>query len=425
MAFILEDEEVVKKPESFPQKIHRNLARSGARAVESIVGLPGDILNVATGSGEWLSKKLGATPEEIERLRESRTFLDPSNLFPSSEKIREKVSSKVGDKYLEPKNKVEAFSDDIVSDLAALMIPGKVKAPKSVRLINPFLKKLGIAAAGNIAKEGAKAVGAGEGAQQAIKLGAMVLTGAISRSAPKKLVSDLYKEADASIKGSPRIEAPELNKYVKNLKGELKQGLQAPSEKAVLSSLERLQSKIKNGKIGVKELWSSKRSINEEMAKALFETPAKGAKARAKNLYKGINRELNKELAKYGESNPEFGKAFQSAEDGYRALAKSQVIGNFARKHTNSKYAPMAAYLFKPIFGKIAAPSAATIGGYKGAQILYRISKSPTLRKYYKEVVQAAAQENAGAMNKSLSKLQNSLENTQKTPQNRYKLEEE
>jgi ribosomal protein S20 len=160
----------------------------------------------------------------------------------------------------------------------------------------------------------------------------------------------------------------------------------------------------------VVELWASKRSLNEEMAKALFESPSKGAKARAKNLFKSVNKKINTELDKYAKDNPAFGKAYKSAEEGFAALAQSELLGNFIRN--NAKYSPNSILLYPLIHafpGTSAAAAAGGAGAYKGAQLAYRLAKSKALRTHYKNVLKAAAQGNSGAMNNNLKKMDEEL----------------
>lgn len=431
MAFVLEEEEAVMpsvdfmpqfEQETTSQKIRRGLARSGARGVEAILGLPGDVQELVlslVGSG---ARKLGVPEETVKTAKEfSKDFGILPGLMTSTE-VREKITEPLTGEYLKPRSKAEELSDDIVQDAATLLIP--MKSPKSLKVGKHILKAFGTAAGANAASELAGKLGAEETGKTAAKLGSIMLLGSMGRSSPKKYIQNLYSQAEEAIIGAPKVEAKELGKNLKTLEKGLKKGLGAPSEKAVLSKIIDLQKKIKKGRIGVDELWSSKRSINEEMTKALFDTPSKAAKARAKNLFKQVNRDLNKELAKYGQENKAFGDAFKSAEEGYAALQQSQLLGNFIKK--NAKYTPLSPLLY-PLVQLAPSPTAAgALGGaaaYKTGQIAYRLAKSPTLRKYYSQVLKEASRENAPAMNRALRKLDEELMKTEKTSEGRFILE--
>jgi hypothetical protein len=428
MAFVLEEEEFAsQEPESFLGKAKRGLMRSAARGAEAAVGLPGDIGQSLLSLTEYGAEKLGV-PENIRnKVRDIAPLFVPGTGLPTSEDVKEKITEKRSGEYLKPRSKGEEISDEIVQDAVSLLIPGPGKLPKSAKGFKSLLRSIGIAAGGVGSKEIAKQAGVGEGGQTAAKLGAMLLLGTTGRGGPKKYVGKLYNEAEEAIKGNPKVSASSLEKNLSQLKSSLSKGLEAPTEKAVLSKINALEGKVKNGKIGVDELWASKRSINEELSKALFENPDKASQARAKKLFKKINKDINKELTKYGEQNKDFGKAFRSADEGFATLAKSNKIENFIRK--NSKYSPASALLY-PIMHMAPSPTVgAAVGAataYKGGQLAYRLSKSPTLRKYYKEVLQSAAKENSAAMNRALQKMDKELMKDEKVKpsSSRYVLED-
>jgi hypothetical protein len=432
MAFVLEEEETVAPSKDFmaqfeeettPQKIGRGVARSGARSLETLLGVPGDVQELLLSLVGEGAKKLGVPEETVET---AKKFSKDFGMFPglkTSTEIREKITEPLTGEYLKPKTKGEELSDDIVQDATSLLIP--TKSPKGLKVGKHILRAFGTAAGANLASELAGGLGAEETGKTAAKLGSMMLLGSIGKDSPKKYINNLYSQAEEAIKGAPKIDAKELGKNLKTLEKSLKSGLGAPSEKAVLSKLEELQKKIKKGQIGVDELWASKRSINEEMTKALFDTPSKAAKARAKNLFKQVNRDLNKELAKYGQQNKTFGNAFKNAEEGYAALQQSQLLGNFIKK--NAKYTPLSPLLY-PLVQAVPSPTAAgALGGaaaYKTGQIGYRLAKSPTLRKYYSQVLKEASRENAVGMNRALVKLDEELMKTEKTAEGRFILED-
>lgn len=422
MAYILEEEEVSESPSP---NVLRHLARSGARAVESIGGIGGDLQGVIEGGVDKLGKILGVPEEVRTKGAQIGRKLTPLGAAPTSDEIREKVSRPLGGEFLEPQSKGEEFADEIVGDAAQLLLPIKGKIPFGKKLLTHTLRGLGTAAGANVASSVAGALGADEKGKTATKLGSMLLMGALGRGNPKKYVGNLYKEAEEAIQGAPRVPAHDLRARLRPLERDLQKGLKAPSEKAVLSKIKELNKKMARGTIGIDELWASKRSLNEEMAKALFESPSKGAKARAKNLFKKVNKELNNELNEYGKTNPKFQNAYKNAEEGFAALAQSEVLGNFIRN--NAKYSPNSILLYPLVHAFPGASVAGAAGGataYKGAQLAYRLAKSQALRNHYKNVLKAAAQGNSGAMNRSLKKMDEELMKKQEKTTPRYILED-
>ena len=108
---------------------------------------------------------------------------------------------------------------------------------------------------------------------------------------------------------------------------------------------------------------------------------------------------------KYGQKNPKFGKACKDAEEGYGALAQSQIIGNFLKRHGKT---PKSLLLY-PLVHAFPVPSLGSAVGaaglYKGGQLGYRLAKSSALRTHYKNVLKEASKQNAAGMNRALKKL--------------------
>lgn len=393
--------------ETISEAGRRHILRSTARIGETLAGLPGDIKETILDLTGGLIKKLGFPEERVEKAKELVKQIDPFKL-PTSKEVREDIVEQVTGEYLKPRGKGEALSDEIISDTVALLVP--VGGVKKIQAGTRILRALGTAAGANLAAEGVGVLGGGEKAQTATKLGTMMILGSIRKGGPKKYVNQLYTEAEEAIKGSPKIKVTELRESLRKLEKGLKKGLEAPSEKAVIGKTRALLNKIQGGRIGVDELWASKRSLNEEMAKTLFEAPGKAAKSRARKLFVGMNKEINKELAKYGKKNPSFGRAFKSAEEGYAALQQSNKIGEMLSKKAKYVAKNPLTYIFFPSIAKKAGIALVALPAYKTAQIGYRIAKSPTLRKYYTDVLKAATKENAAAINRSLRKFDEQLE---------------
>jgi hypothetical protein len=250
------------------------------------------------------------------------------------------------------------------------------------------------------------------------------MLGLVGKAKPQQLKSDLYTEAKKSLKDSPKVSSPTLQNTLRRLKKDVSKGLGAPSEKAVLSNVEKLQNKFKNGKIEVEELWASKRSLNEELQKIIVETQDKAAIGRARSLLKTVNIDIGRELKKYGKKNPKFGVPFKEAEEIHGAIEGSKMIGKFIKG--KAKYSPLSPLLY-PIVKNLhssSIPVAVALGGaYKGAQLVYKMARSPTLAKHYASVLKNAAKENAPAMNRSLRQMDQELQKEKnKEDSGRYKL---
>ncbi len=421
MVFVLEEEEtpqgvqvepkegVLKAIGRHAQTIDRHAARSGARAAEAILGTPGDIygtIESALGGG---AKLLGMPEEQVEKASKIASYLSPMGRLPTSTQLKEQITEPLTGEFLKPRGKGEEFADEMVGDAAALIL-SRGRPIKSKRYVKQVLGSIGVSAGANTASEGVGLLGAGEKTQMAVKVGSMMLLGLLGKGKPERYVSKLYKEANDAIKHNPSVDATALTKSVTRLYHELSEGLGAASEKAVMTKIEKLLAKVKNGKINVKELIASKRSLSEEMSKVVFESADRASKSRARKLFKKVSSDIRQEIDIYGKKNPKFGKAYKDAEEGFGALQQSQKVGNFI--HKNAKYSPASVLLYPLVHavGKATFPAlAAGAALYKTAQIGYRLAKSSALRTHYKNVLKHAAQENAPAMNRSLKKLDEAL----------------
>jgi hypothetical protein len=167
-----------EKPETIAGTAVRGIARTGARAVESILGLPGDIIagarGLITSAGESLKQslesKLGQQlPGPTEQPEAVKTPFGEIPV-PTSKLVREKVTEPIAEKilpkdYLKPVGKYERLSDRIISDVAPLIVGGVSK-----------LGALTIGGLSNLGSFAAKELGFGGKAQEGIKLGTMLIT---------------------------------------------------------------------------------------------------------------------------------------------------------------------------------------------------------------------------------------------------------
>lgn len=387
------------------KEVVRPQARVAARAIEQTVGLPGDIFSLLNRfvAGPISEKITGekAVPYEETTL---------GKILPTTSTHRENIKSLTGG-FLEPKNEIERFADDVITDTTALLLPIKTKVPFKRTFSRAFSTSLGANALG----EGAKDLTGDEAKGSYAKMGSLFLLSLLNKPSAAKFAGDLYKEAEAAIPSNAQVNASNLVTSLNNLKNKMSKGTLAPSEKFIIDESDAILSKVKNGKISPEEAWASKRSLNEKLEKVLYDTPQKAAQARARKFAGSIQHELKNVLQDYGKTNPKFYENFKKAEEAFGTIGQSNLISKFVDK--NLKYSPLTAGLLHLFHGPIGASAAATAIPYQGAKLLYRISKSPTLAKYYTNVVRSAAKEDAISFNKELQKLDEAFQKEEKKDQ--------
>lgn len=194
----------VKEPqqeESLLGTIGRGIARTGARAVETIVGLPGDVsegILGLVGAGEKALFGTEVTPkkidfslgllkkmnEGIESLTGIKPHFPDTFSLPTSEDVKKYVTKPLGREAIEPQAKWEKVADSIIEDTIPLLIPG-------VKGKIPFAKALKVSGISNIASWLSGELGAGEAGQAATKLGTTLLTTVASPGILKKYAKTL------------------------------------------------------------------------------------------------------------------------------------------------------------------------------------------------------------------------------------------
>jgi hypothetical protein len=372
------------------REIERAQAQLTSRGLESFLGAPGDIASFLTGM-----------------------FGKEQEVLPTSKKLRE-FSEKSSLGYTKPKNEFEEDIGNIVSDVASMAIPGSGHYS--------FARNIGIPIVGGLIKEGLKYNNSSEKSQAYGKVGSMIALDLISRRSGgvKKYVDTLYKKADQSLPKGVSVKASGLDSALTKLEETLSAGGSRPTTKKSLEKLNEIRKEIKNDKIDIKRLAAYRPSINEaieEIGGFNFEIPKKLKPQTIRNLNQ-VKSEVIKTLDQYGEKfNPEFLKYNKSANEAYAAMQKSNVIANFIKDkvpYTPQSKSVQALFSYAPVAGAAALGSmspvsgAAAIGGagaYQGFKVLHRVMNSPTLRKYYLNVLKESTAGNISQTSKNLKAL--------------------
>lgn len=400
-------QEVKKQP---IKEVGRHVARSAARVGEMIAGLPGDIANAPAALANMFSKSKpgkdllgeGEHPEFVEAFKLAK-HISPFGA-PTSSELREKTKERSGG-YLEPQSKGEKLADAIVSDFASLAIPVKGKVP--------FLRSLGkalfVAAGSNLAEKGVEMVGGGEKSQLATKIGSMFLLSAFNPNGAKKYADSLYKEARELVPKGATAEASNLTKDLGAFRTELKKGATAPYKANAMTKVNEIQAKIKKGKIPVEELTEFKIDINKARDSLYTDqTLDKGGRRLAKKNLDSVSKIVDNALYDYGKVNPAWEKSYRPANEVYGAIAQSKKVSNavarFIKSHPHSTGTALVAEVF--LAPKTLPLAAGAIGLVKTGELITRIAKSPTLRKYYMGVVESALKDDAASLAKNINKLE-------------------
>lgn len=375
-----------KQSPSTLQEAGRFIGRTGARAAESVLGIPGDIASAGLGLANFV------TGGRIPGVEGAQQYI------PSSTNLRKATRALTGES-LEPKNEIEKLGDELVSDFATFALPIKGKFPFKSAAIKSLL--------GNAASFLAKKFGAGPLGETGAKVGTLL---AYNAAGGRKVLENVMKESyinAGNIAGTAKESAKELSKDISIITKDITRGIKTPGKTFVADHIKGLTDSIKNGKIPVKDAWSLKREVNELLRDK--ETPDT-----AKKYLGRLTESLNKVLGSYGKANQEFGKAFHQAEDIYKGLNQASDISKTIQKIVSKETikSPAVKGLFAGLAYKapgLIPAATATLGTAYGIRNLVRATElfknSSEARKYYLNVAKAAAREDASLVERNIRKL--------------------
>lgn len=393
--------EVKSAPEKGLDDVKRHLTRSVVRGAEALAGAPGDVLNAPFNVARLaIPKSQQKNFDEVSKI--AKFFLPGINL-PTSSQLKE-TSSKLSNGYTDPKSEGEKKSDDIISDFVSLAIPIKGKIP--------FARSLGASIGSNLAEMGVKHLGGEEGAQTATKLGTAFLLTAINPKGANKYASSLFSEAESLLPKNAMAEGKMLSGELKNFKQELIKGGSAPSKDKSLKKIDEVLNATKNGRISVDELTSFKKSINEAREGLYQEFGSnKSGRLSAKRNLDRVSKSVDKALDGYGQTNPAWNKAYRSANEAHGAIQQSKKVGNqVARVLKQNPHLASGGAVAEIFFAPKTLPLVgAGFAGLKTAELLTRVGKSPVLRKYYSDVINAALKQDSAEIAKSLERFDSAI----------------
>jgi hypothetical protein len=376
------------------REIERNQAQLTSRIGETVLGLPGDLYSFAKGIFGF----------------------DSETNLPTSKSLRE-GSEKASLGYTKPKNEFEEKSGEVMQDIASFMIPGSRQYS--------MLRNIGIPLAANAAKEGLKLSGNEKNSDMA-KLGLMVGLDLISqrKGGAKKYAGELFNQSEKIVPKGAMLKSTAFEKSLDKLDKTLSSGGSAPSTEKALRKVNEIQSKIKNGEIEIKELIDFRKNINEIISETGgFEVQLpKAIKRKAIANLGDVKKEVINGLNEYGQKhNPEFLKLNKSANEAYAAYESSNKIANFIGKSIKGTLKTpaikalfgigtgMGAYTYPTILAKTAVAGVPALAGYEAYKILHQVYQSPTLRKYYGEVLKGAIIGNTSQVSRNLKALDQGL----------------
>lgn len=384
------------------ESAEREVKSYGLRALEGLGGTLGGFLNALSGEANFNDQ--GELQENVPML-------------PTSHELREFTKEKTGKKF-EPKTEFGKNAHESVTDIGAgLPLPGSWIQ----KLLTPILG------------QSVKAIGKNQGlseknADLAKNVFMVASTIAGNGNAPK-IAKNAYSEAVNMMPENARMSAKYMQQEINALKNtpSFRTGRSTATGPA-MDEIARIENAIQEGSMNVRDSMAIRKKINEARNKlgAFNYEPGIDKKA-AREYLDQVDDVLRSNMDRYGQANnPKWLKNYQRANQAYAVTKRSQQLQDFIGSHPLGKglQSDTAKVLFH--YGAIsglshASPLIATLGplaaGAKSMQIINRMIRSPVLRNHYLEVLIAASAQNAGAMNRALTKFDNEAAKEEKKGQ--------
>lgn len=386
--------------EDLQRDIERNQAQFTSRMLERTLGAAGSL-------AEMIPEELGLFLPGVTSLK----------ALPSESDIR-KQTSKLGNGYLEPKNKLEERVGEFSGDVASYMTGGAGKTA-----LGTAARTIGIPLAGQIAKEAGEKIGLGEKGQDHLRLGSMVildlmgLRHGVMEGGAKKYGLNRLNEARQAASNSLPTEVPILEKELLRHEGKLSKGLSGPAKQPTLDAIKDIKSQIIDGKIDPSLFTTLREDINKAIGNLGGFTLKGASKSTHREAIIHLN-ELKNSIIRAGnrwgrKNSPEFLKNWRAGNEALSADYKSKEISKFIGKHTKVTNPILRTALGLSTMHHPVAAGAAMAGkalAKKGitfpSEIMYKFFKSKVLNQLYGKVLTEASKGNGPALASSVKKLE-------------------
>lgn len=413
-------------PESWPEYFHRNVAQHGARFVETVAGFPGALKKAYNQTKDIINNNIFGDSESSFNKFEEQAFGLPEKgsthefiMNPyTPQEIREKITPIVAEReggsktYLEPRGKGEEIAGELTQDLTSFFMPGTAGLRMAVRLGAPIV--------GQLAKQGTKYLGGEESTAEKVKMGVMLATTLAGQSNPGEFAGQRIQQAKSMIPDSATIHVGNLANRLLPLYNRMMRGLGVPSKSRAIQGMQDLAGQVHNNRMSMRSLMDARDNVNEWISEAGgWDVPVSTRDATLRNLNElksSIIETLNENMAA---RFPEAGELYRT---GYEAAAvnhQSNAISNFIQRNFGRKTASIGSKILFPALaggaaivpkvGGMAAAAASAYPIYTTGKVLYRIANSPTLARYYQDVITYSMSGNAPAMIQSMDRLDKAL----------------
>lgn len=399
------------KQDSWTDKAKRLGAQTIARPIEAIGTIPGNLLRFISDYGITAGEKLSG--KDLSGARNALEDTAAFKLLPTSEQGK-KISSKATGGLTYPKSHDEEVYGEVL-DLGTIL----ATAGENPSSWSNLAKKFGLAIGVKGAKEGAKTLGVGETGQAATELGSLALGSMYRPRAIQEYLGKQFQNLRTSPIAQRIIPTDSLEKSLDKLESSLKYGGTGPSARAAFPKLEELKQIAKKGHVPVDEVLTAYQKVGEEIsAKNLYDQLGKEGSKKLRHNLDQMKESIGETLKQY--TPKEFYEDWKSINQGYSTYAQSRRVADWVNRNKYLILKSVAPGVIGDLYLSVGATGPA-VAGAAGAfavkeigEVVARISRSPSLRKYYLESLEQISKENTTAAIASIQRLQKAMDEEDK-----------
>src|ERR1700691_1168693 len=371
----------------------RTLARTGARAVESAAGLPGNLEYQGRGALNLESKAI--TGKEA---------VSPQTFLPTSQNIRSLHEPYTGE-YLKPQGEYEKLGDEVIGDLTSFLVP-----IPGLGVGTNVKRAAKLAGLSNLAGFATKKLTGSEAAGDVVKMGALFVPAFFGKPKATELMRTAYEDAYKALPQDAMVSAEGIRPKLDKIKELVGHGIETPQNKELSSLITDVESKIKGGQMSLRSADMIKKQINSMVYSGNY--GEKGPLHNIEKLLPTVTHSLNESILDYAKTNPAFGNPYRRANELFSAINGGGKMVRFMEKHlTPDKaiYAVLGSLLKGYGLGTGAGVATAALALPKVARTSSILYNSATMRNQLISTLKAAAAEDAPAFARAVNKLERQL----------------
>lgn len=399
-------------------------AREALKNIPAVGGLIGWGLSELVGPENW-EKMLtfeGSAPK-IPMPGEEKDQRKKGSFLPSSEDFKELSQIATGG-YTKPKTEGEEAFQEFTEDVGSLIsLRTGIGSPNVAAGKRPMMQLINrhllIPAAANATKQTLKSMGVDEDTANMGKMAIWLPFTLSNEINANKYAADLMNKGREMFPKNLMANTRRLQSKLDSLERSLSHA--DPRTSLARQAISGLKKDIENGQTSIQSLLTQYDGINAaKRSRGMFELGKSDQQYATKSINKVLNA-LREEITDTGSNNPEALKNWQNGLNAWASIHQSNKIQNWVKNLANGPYGKFLTGPAAALFGgaalgasklplAVSAPAAGiTTGAYNTGKVLMRMWKSPVLRNYYWNAVNAAIGENKNAFISNYNKLNKEL----------------